>query len=258
MRVLIRPRVPVRSPSFAPSVRLAGLLCALALAGCLPRGLEGEACETGGESACEGDAMLVCNGREWQRVAACSHVCVERSGRAGTDHSAALLVEDEAWTCSDGPHRVTTNVSVPAGVTLTLEAGALVKLVPASRIVADPAGRVAAIGTAEAPILVTADNGFVGGYGTALEGAINVFAVEGDTPAPSRIQHTIIERGRQGLGVFGLSATARPPLVENNAFRDNEGFGIRITCNDASPVIPDFVATNEFFGNGAGDVGPCP
>lgn len=240
----------------------AAFIASCCLTACPPTRLEGQPCTTGGEATCEGDTLLTCNGDEWQLTAECSQECVARSGRAGTEHTAAIITQDETWTCVDGPHTVSTAITVAAGATLTLEAGALVKLIPAARIVTDVDGRIQAVGTAGAPILVTSDNGFKGGYGTGLEAGLNVFAVEtADNPGalpPSRIEHTILERGTHGLGVFGLSATATPPVVERNAFRDNQGWGIRITCNSEDPVIPDFAATNEFFRNDSGSISACP
>jgi hypothetical protein len=47
----------------------------------------------------------------------------------GTDHANALAA-DELWTEADSPHRITTQVGVPAGVTLRLAPCAVVELGP--------------------------------------------------------------------------------------------------------------------------------
>lgn len=226
----------------------------ITLAGCPPTTLVGQPCSTAGENQCEGDGLLRCDGQFYRLLAECATECVAKSGRAPTEHKEAILSADETWQCAEGPHLVGTTITVAAGVTLTLEAGALLRMAPASRINADPQGRIDALGTTEASILMTSDDELKGSYGAGAEGGLNVFAVE--SGEPSRIEHTIIERGRHGLGVFGLSATAAPPVVEGNTFRDNQNYGILVRCN-GTPEIPDFAATNNFFTNDAGDVSTC-
>lgn len=232
---------------------LAGLLCALVTA-CPPSSLVGQPCAEAGLEQCEDTSLLRCDGQFFRKLAECSSECI--ADLPPVEHTEATIAASETWRCADGPHVVGTTITVGAGATLTLEAGALLRLVPAARVVTDPAGRIDSLGTAEAPVFLTSDNGQKGGYGAGGEGGLNVFAVE--EGEPSRIEHTIIEFGIHGLGVFGLSSTATPPVVENNAFRDNEQYGITITCNEDAPPIPDFLATNQFFGNGLGEVSPCP
>lgn len=224
------------------------------LAGCPPTTLVGEPCTEAGAEQCEGASLLRCDGQFIQLLAACSSTCI--GDLPPVEHTEATITANETWQCLDGPHVVGTTITVGAGATLTLEAGALVRLVPAARIVTDPAGRIDSLGLAEAPVFLTSDNGQKGGFGAGAEGGLNVFAVaDGE---PSRIEHTIIEFGIHGLGVVGLSSAATPPVVENNAFRDNERFGITITCDELDAPIPDFASTNQFFGNGSGEVSPCP
>jgi hypothetical protein len=222
--------------------------------GCQPTSLIGQPCTEAGEELCEAEARIRCDGKFYVLLAECSHECI--GDLDVVTHDEGVIDGDETWQCLDGPHYVASTLTVAAGSTLKIEAGSLVKIELAARITADPAGRVEALGSAEAPILVTSNNGKSAGFGAGAEGGINVFAVtEGE---PSRIEHTIIERGIHGLGVFGLAAQATPPVVENNTLRDNENYGILITCNEADPPIPDFAgAGNEFFNNGEADVSPC-
>lgn len=234
---------------------LVGCLFALvfAVTGCPPGSLIGQPCAEVGEDVCEGDQLLRCDGRFYIVLAPCAGQCIE--GKEEIAHEGANLTADETWTCADGPHGVLGTITVADDVTLTIEAGAVLRLQPASRIATMRAGRVESIGTAEAPILFTSANGLSGGFGAGAEGGLNIFAVE--TGEPSVVEHTIIERGIHGLGVFGLSSNADPPVVRNNTLRDNENFGILITCDEAAPPIPDFEADgNQFFSNG-GDVSTC-
>jgi hypothetical protein len=252
---MARPPV-IAAPKGAGPVGRVGLALAGAalLAGCPASTLVGQPCDEAGEKHCEEERLIRCDGRAYRLLAECSSEC--QAGKPFLEHTEAVIDADETWQCLAGPHRIGTTITIAPGATLTIEAGAVVSMVPASRIVADVAARVDALGTEEAPILVTADNGQRGGYGAGQEGGINVFAVQ--SGAPSRIEHTIFELGIHGLGVFGLASDATAPVVENNTFRDQQRFGIVITCNEADPPIPDFEATNEFFGNLEGAVSPCP
>jgi hypothetical protein len=122
----------------------------------------------------------------------------------------------------------------------------------------DPEGRIVVDATSGAPVLVTSNNGQQAGFGAPGTGGINVFAAAGGLE-PSLLRHVIVERGYNGLGVFGLSATAVPPTVENSTLRDNQDFGIVLGCDELDAPVPDFAAAgNQFFENGEGDVAACP
>ncbi|MCC7071524.1 MAG: hypothetical protein IT383_09380 [Deltaproteobacteria bacterium] len=223
-------------------------LAPVVLTACPPASLVGQPCAEVGEEQCEGDRLLRCDGNYYRVLAQCAGQCIE--AKAEIAHGGGTLSADETWTCAEGPHLVEGTVTVGDDVTLTIEEGALVRLQPASRIATTSAGRVDSVGSAEAPILFTSKNGLSGGFGAGAEGGLNVFAVE--SGEPSVIEHTIIERGIHGLGIFGLSSDADPPVVRNNTLRDNENFGIILSCNEAAAPIPDFEADgNLFFNNGA-------
>lgn len=239
--MLTRPHAPV----------LAALLCTLCA--CSPTSLLGEPCTDAGEDVCEGDVLLRCDGTVYVKITDCASSCVE--DKEEVKHSEPISA-DETWACADGPHLVEDTLTITSGTTLTLTAGALVRIVAAARINTELSGRIDALGTAQAPILITSKSGDASGFGGGTEGGLNVFAVA--TGEPSVIEHTIIERGTHGLGVFNLSSTATPPVVRNNTFRDNTNYGINILCAEDAPPIPDFAADgNSFFNNGAGEVSGC-
>lgn len=227
--------------------------CASWLPGCPPGSLIGQPCATVGEDLCEGDLMLRCDGRFYIVLAPCHYDCI--ASKAEVAHSGDSITADETWSCTAGPHAVSGIVTVADDVTLTIEAGALLRLQPASRVVTTRAGRVESLGTAEAPILFTSANGLSGSFGAGAEGGLNVFAVE--TGEPSVVEHTIIERGIHGLGVFGLSSNADPPVVRDNTLRDNENFGIFLTCDEVGAPIPDFDADGNLFFSNGGEVSTC-
>ncbi len=228
--------------------------CASLVAGCPPGSLIGQPCADVGTEVCEGDKLLRCDGRFYLELAPCAGKCIE--DKAEIAHSGDSISADETWSCTDGPHAVSGTITVADDVTLTIEAGALLRLQPASRIDTTRAGRVESVGTPEAPILFTSANGLSGGFGAGAEGGLNIFAVE--TGEPSVVENTIIERGIHGLGVFGLSSNADPPVVRNNTLRDNANFGIFLTCDEVGAPVPDFAADgNLFFNNGDGEVSIC-
>lgn len=235
-------------------VALAASSVATALLGaCPPASLEGQPCAEAGEEQCEGDALLRCDGRFYLRLADCAVQC--KGEEAQVTHSGTISA-DETWTCAEGPHLVSTGtLAINDGVTLTIEPGTQVRLDPAARISAGAGGRVDALGDVNAPILVTSNTGEIGGFGDGDEGGINVSAVQ--SGEPSRIEHTIVERGIHGVVLFGLAEDATPPIVENSTFRDNQRFGVVLLCNGDDVEVPDFTATNQFFGNEGGDVSGC-
>jgi hypothetical protein len=232
---------------------LAALSASSLVVACGPKSVIGQPCETAGEEICEGAQRIRCDGTRYAVLAPCSYECVEAEG---VTHEQGELLADETWTCAEGPHIVNGNVTVGAGATLTIEPGVQLRLTPSSTLNA-PEGRIVIDATAGGPVLVTSDNGQQAGFAASGSGGINVFAAPAGVE-PSVLRHVIVERGRNGLGVFGLSATAVPPVVENCTLRDNQGLGIVVGCDEPDAPVPDFVAAgNQFFDNGEGDFGAC-
>ena len=233
---------------FVPFVVLVALT-----AGCPPTSLVGQPCPKAGDEPCEGDALLRCDGNFYVEIAPCANQCV--AGKPGVTHDKQTLDADETWACADGPHLVPAAMTVSTGVTLTIEAGAIVKLQSASKIDVPAGARVLSVGDANAPILFTSADGKKSGFGNGSSGGLNVFAV--DTGEPSDVEHTIIERGIHGMGVFAISPTKTPPVVKNNTLRDITNYGILVTCDDAATPIPDFAGDGNQFFNDGGDVSAC-
>lgn len=245
-----------------PTVFVSGLL-----AGCPKTTLVGEPCGPDDEAGpCEGTQKLRCNGRFYEIQAPCHFDCLEELPLV--PHEQETIAQDTTWACGAGAHVVTGTVIVGAGATLTIEPGASVRIDPSSRIDVDADGRVVVDATAGAPVTVTSNNGEAAGFGSSTSGGLNVPATE--APAlGSILKHLIVERGIHGLGIFGLSSTTVPPLVQDCTFRDNQNFGIKVACAEADAPVPDFAAScadagadarvcgNQFFGNGVDEVSSC-
>lgn len=80
--------------------------------------------------------------------------CAPAAG-AGTDHANALA-GSETWTAAQSPHRIATQVTVPAGATLTIEPCAVIELGAGSTLAVN--GTLRAEGTASRRVQIRAAN----------------------------------------------------------------------------------------------------
>lgn len=216
------------------------------LGGCPEATLLGQPCDSAGEEICEDVRQLRCDGVSYVLAAECHFECV--SGE-GTSHPGGERTASETWTCLEGPHIIAGNIEFKGGATLTIEPGASVRLEGSTHVDIAADSRVVVDAQPTAPVLVTSNNGLAGGFGTPSSGGLNVFAT--NDVDPSVLRHVIVERGIVGLGVFGLDDAVTPPTIERCTFRDNQSFGIRVSCDSVGAGIPDFdAAGNLFFGNG--------
>lgn len=217
-------------------------------------GLEGTPCEDIGAEACEETALFRCNGEEWLKQGDCSWQCLE--GAAPNVHTE--VGAGEVWSCEDGPHVVSGVLTVPDGQTLTVAAGAEIRIERGGRIDTTASSAVVAEGTEGTPILVTSDDGTGGGFGAMNQGGLNLFARASAADA-SHLAHVIVERGLHGISVLGLSAENVAPVLEGCTFRDNEGWGVLVRGCQGEVSIPDYEGSfdNRFFENGEGAVSSC-
>ena len=81
--------------------------------------------------------------------------CVAPTG-AGTRHDGESITADTTWTAADSPHRITYSPTVRAGATLRIEPCAEVRIAGGYGLLVE--GRLEALGTAETPIAITADD----------------------------------------------------------------------------------------------------
>jgi hypothetical protein len=228
-------------------------LVASFLGACAPGTLVGKNCTDLGEETCEGTAPLRCDGRRWVQLGVCAGRCAVGPG---TTHDETEITEDTTWTCAESNHVVTGTLTVNAGVVLTIEPGALIRVATGSSLVADQEARIVAEGTNLLPILITADNEVRGGFGGLASGGLNIWVNK--TAEPTVLKNVIVERAIHGLGLFGLEEGEAPPVMEDNTFRDNVNFGILLRACVGEPPIPDFEADgNLFFTNGEAGVSDC-
>ncbi|MFZ9887004.1 MAG: hypothetical protein ACO3JL_05820 [Myxococcota bacterium] len=231
-----------------------GAATSLLLSSCGPRVLEGLSCDEIGLESCEGTALYVCNGSEFQKTADCHHQCVVRPP---TEHDEETLTASETWTCAEGPHLVTRVLTLGPGVELRVEPGAEVRFGPGARIDTSPNSRLWAEGTREQPLLFTSNNETVGGWGSLNQGGLNLY-VRGTDEEPSVVTHTVVERAVNGIGVLSVEEGMPLPRIENTQLRDHLSFGILLRGCVGEPALPTFEDDgNTFVNNGEGAISGC-
>ncbi|NUP08276.1 MAG: hypothetical protein HOW73_19675 [Polyangiaceae bacterium] len=151
--------------------------------------------------------------------------CKPVSG-AGTEH--ASITESETWTADASPHIVTADLSIPEGVTLTLEPCAEVRLQEGRSIHVE--GGIVGKGTSARPILVTAAD------------AAPWSVLEVTDPGTISLAYTTVEGGGvEGTNAFAMIDTrgdqlapAAPTLdFDNVTIRNSATYGISLRENAA-------------------------
>lgn len=237
------------------STKLVGSTVSLLfLASCGPRVLEGLPCDDIGLESCEGTALYVCDGSEYQKTADCHHQCVVRPP---TEHDEETLGADETWTCAEGPHLVSRVLTLGTGVELRIEPGTEVRFGPGARIDTSPSSRLVAEGTREQPLLFTADDETIGGWGSLNQGGLNLY-VRGIDEEPSVLVHAVVERAVNGVGVLSVEDGLPLPRIEQTQIRDHVSFGILLRGCVGEPQLPTFDDEgNSFVNNGEGPISDC-
>ncbi|MFQ5460420.1 MAG: right-handed parallel beta-helix repeat-containing protein, partial [Anaerolineae bacterium] len=168
-------------------------------------------------------------------VAATAVVFTMAPGRAASTPSrpttdvGGTIAPGTVWSAAGSPYRTISNIEVPAGVTLVIEAGVEVRMGDSDRI--DVAGAVKANGSAAAPITVTADDSAAPWNGIILEA----------TAGPSEFSHVRFS-GNGARPAAMLEVRTSDVLVSECVFEDAGGVGLDITA--ASPRVERSVFRN--------------
>ncbi len=150
------------------------------------------------------------------------------SGGSSSQPPEGSLTEDTIWVAHEGPYRVTGELTIPAGITLTILPGTTVFFDPDARLVVR--GRLIAEGAEYELIRFTRMP--TSGTWAGLQ-FIN-------TMDDNRITHAVVEYGRTHDGMVGLNKSNL--LIENVTF-DNTLFE-RIRSLDSSLVVRCCVFTD--------------
>jgi uncharacterized repeat protein (TIGR01451 family) len=133
------------------------------------------------------------------------------------------ITSDTTWALADSPFTLTGNVTVSAGVTLTIEPGVDVKFDALKSLVIE--GTLIARGTETSTITFTSSNpathdwGFIKFENTSQA---TVFDGNGDYLSGSVLQHCIVEYANEiGEGAVWIGSFSHPPFVDSCTFRNN-------------------------------------
>src|SRR4051794_29193633 len=155
------------------------------------------------------------------------------------------ITQDTTWQALDGPFIITCDLVIPAGVTLTIEPGTVVKF--NSLIGMKVSGTLAASGTATQAIVFTSNRSrlrkgdwrsidvFSGGKATFDYATVEyagsttalVFVAAGGT---ATVRHSILQQSQ----VYGLWSQNGTATVEDSTVSDNTNVGVWLQSNSAT------------------------
>lgn len=184
------------------------------------------------------------------------------TARGGPTFVSGTLTGNTTWTAPGSPYIVTGDVTVPAGMTLTVDPGVLVRFdtaPPASHSIV-VLGTILAVGRSDLHIVLTSNDPFpdrndwvsiqfqrsVGSIVEWTEFSWGSTTLDIRQSSPRIANNSILESGLRAIQVIGPNAE---PLIENNVIATqlfNERTGIII--QDASPVIRNNNLTDNYVG----------
>ena len=187
------------------------------------------------------------------------------------------LVADEVWS---GMINLTGDVTVPAGVTLTIEAGTEVVFPAEADDMAGGndtvltelivSGSLVAVGTEGSPILFTSgaflfdSKGDWGGirinsresltmrHCTIEYAGLGVEYRATGLNSSAAIENSIIrETGGDGIAIYAEAGAVRTVSVTNNEVYSNDGIGIRIQATGENTILTNAITGNKVHDNGS-------
>ena len=110
---------------------------------------------------------------------------------------------NETWAAANGPFQINSSLTIPAGVTVTIEPGTSVYLAAGVNVTVAPGGRLLAEGTADAPIWWGRSPGVTAKWGGIV--------IDGGAGSPeTRLVHVYIE----GNGTTGIHSSGGTLLLD--------------------------------------------
>jgi RHS repeat-associated protein len=182
------------------------------------------------------------------------------SAQAATHVPTTTYASNTTWTTANSPYILDGNVTVAAGVTLTINPGVVVKFNGTGRQLV-VSGTLSAVGTSGSHIVFTSyqddsAGGDSNGDGSATAGAPgqwNQIEVKSGNTA-SYLQYAEVRFGANGsansnFGALNIDAANTTVTVEDSTFTQNQRSAIRIGTSNTAGVI---VRRTEIANNGNG------
>jgi len=189
-------------------------------------------------------------------------VILARGASAGPTAGSGTLTGNTTWTQPGSPYLVAGHVSVPIGVTLTVDPGVQVRFdttPPASHSIVVQ-GSIVSVGRPDLKVTYTSDDPFPdrndwvsilldGSAGSVIEWSEFSWGsttIDIRQCSPRIANNTILESGLRAIQILGPNAR---PVIENNVLKTqlfNQRTGILL--QDADPIIRNNNLTDNYFG----------
>ncbi len=168
------------------------------------------------------------------------------------------LTSNTTWRLTDSPIQVNPGLRIPAGVTLTIEAGVIVQFAQDATLQID--GTLVARGTAAAPIRFTSNQttvtaGYWGEVWFSDSSVDATYSSGGAYTGGSALEYVIVE-GAGSLSDPGLAiyVTDAAPLIRSVTLRNNRGLGLFAGFRSDLPSPAFKIFTSDFTGQSAGGI----
>jgi hypothetical protein len=153
---------------------------------------------------------------------------------AQTNHSGTIS-SNETWFVAGNPHIITGNITVSAGVTLTIEPGAEVYFNSGRRMVVR--GVLNADGTAADPILFTSNEA------SPAKGDWQYIYFNGSDPG-SIMDYCEVSYGGGNGAMIRVRNSTDNVTISNSSISNSAGYGIQLNNAAANPAISDCSITD--------------
>jgi len=133
---------------------------------------------------------------------------------AGTNVGGPINV-NTTWAAAGGPYTVTSDVTIGAGATLTIDAGVTVFMTPGTNLVV-ASGALSAQGTSPAPIVITSSRDIVNPNPAPAPGDWGQLQFAGGTISGATLLDYVEIRFGSGVAIAGASPTLNHVSLQNN------------------------------------------